>query len=43
MHAEWLAETLPENGALIGFEEFRHYAESVVAGLELKPMQSLLL
>ncbi len=43
LHAEWLAETLPENGALIGFEEFRRRAKPVIAGLELKPMQSLLL
>jgi DNA modification methylase len=42
LHAEWLAETLSENGALIGFEEFRHLAEPVVAGLKLKPAQSLL-
>jgi DNA modification methylase len=43
LHAEWLAETLSENGALIGFEEFRHRAQPAVAGLELKPTQSLLL
>jgi DNA modification methylase len=43
LNAEWLAETLPENGPLIGFEEFRHRAEQAVAGLELKPVQSLLL
>jgi ssDNA-binding Zn-finger/Zn-ribbon topoisomerase 1 len=43
LHAEWLAETLPESGALIGFEDFRRRAEPVVAGLELKPVQSLLL
>jgi DNA modification methylase len=43
LHAEWLAETLAENGAPIGFEEFRRHAEPVVARLELKPMQALLL
>ena len=43
LHAEWLGETLPENGALIGFEEFRRRARPVVAGLELKPAQSLFL
>jgi len=42
LHAEWLAETLSENGSLIGFEEFRHRAEPAVAGVELKPAQSLL-
>jgi DNA modification methylase/predicted RNA-binding Zn-ribbon protein involved in translation (DUF1610 family) len=43
LHAEWLAETLSENGALLGFEEFRQHAEPAVAGLELKPAQALLL
>lgn len=43
LHAEWLGDTLPENGALIGFEEFRCRARPVVAGLELKPAQPLLL
>jgi hypothetical protein len=43
LHAEWLVDTLPENGVLIGFEEFRRRAMPVVAGLELKPAQSLLL
>lgn len=42
LHAEWLAETLPANGELMGFEEFRHRAEPVVTGLEEKPVQSLL-
>jgi predicted RNA-binding Zn-ribbon protein involved in translation (DUF1610 family) len=42
LHAEWLAETLSQNGSLIGFEEFRRRAEPAVAGLELKPAQSVL-
>jgi DNA modification methylase len=42
MHAEWLAEALPENGALIGFEDFRRQAEPIVARLKLKPVQRLL-
>jgi DNA modification methylase len=43
LHAEWLAETLPKNGHLIGFEEFRSQAESVVIGVKLKPIQPSLL
>jgi hypothetical protein len=43
LHAEWLAETLAENRASIGFEDFRHTAEKVVASLELKPTPALLL
>lgn len=43
LHAEWLAETLPRNGQLIGFEEFRNQAKSAVAGVKLKPIQPALL
>ena len=43
LHAEWLAQTLAENGTPIGFEEFRHGAEPILARLELKPIQALLL
>lgn len=43
LHAEWLAETLSDNGSPIGFEEFRKLAKPVVADLQLKPVQSLLL
>jgi len=42
LHAEWLAKALPENGEIIGFEEFRHLAEPVVAGLEVQSVQPLL-
>ncbi len=43
LHAEWLAETLSKSGTPIGFEEFRLYAEPVVARLEPRPLQPLLL
>jgi adenine-specific DNA methylase len=43
LHAEWLARTLVENGAPIGFEEFRHLAAPAVAGLKLKAVQSYLI
>jgi adenine-specific DNA methylase len=43
LHAEWLAETLAENGTPIGFEEFRRLAAPPVAGLKLKAVQSLLI
>ena len=38
LHAEWLAEALPENSGLFGFEEFRNQAQSAVEGVELKPV-----
>ncbi|MGA2865044.1 MAG: DNA methyltransferase [Verrucomicrobiota bacterium] len=43
LHAEWLAERLPHEGELIGFEEFRRQAQSAVAGIQLKPLQAALL
>jgi 16S rRNA G966 N2-methylase RsmD/predicted RNA-binding Zn-ribbon protein involved in translation (DUF1610 family) len=43
LHAEWLAETLRGNGELLGFEEFRHRAEPVLAGVEVKAVEPLLL
>jgi hypothetical protein len=43
LHAEWLAETLPRNGQLIGFEEFRNQAKPAVTGVKLKPIQPALL
>lgn len=43
LHAEWLAESLPEAGELLGFEDFRHRAEPVVAVLKVKLAQGLLL
>jgi adenine-specific DNA methylase len=43
LHAEWLAETLPENGELIGFEEFRTQAKPAVEGFKPKPIQPVLL
>lgn len=42
LHAEWLAEVLPENRTLIGFEEFQQHARQVILGLELKPVQPFL-
>jgi DNA modification methylase len=43
LHAEWLAETLPENGELVGFEDFRAQAKPAVAGFKPKPVQPVLL
>ncbi len=43
LHAEWLAERLAENGAAIGFDEFRRHAKSVVATMAVKSTQPLLL
>jgi predicted RNA-binding Zn-ribbon protein involved in translation (DUF1610 family) len=43
LHAEWLADSLAENGSLIDFEEFRNRAKPVVAGLKVKAVQSFLL
>jgi adenine-specific DNA methylase len=42
LHAEWIGESLSENGLLIDFEEFRRQAEPVVASLETKTAQALL-
>ncbi|MGA2657625.1 MAG: DNA methyltransferase [Verrucomicrobiota bacterium] len=43
LHAEWLAEALPENSGLLGFEEFRNQAQSAVADVKLTPFQHTLL
>jgi DNA modification methylase len=43
LHAEWLAEALPQNGSLVGFEEFRNQAAPAVAGIKLKNLQPVLL
>jgi DNA modification methylase len=43
LHAEWLAEALPQNGNLVGFEEFRTQAAPAVAGVKPKPLQPALL
>jgi DNA modification methylase len=43
LHSEWLAEALPENSVLLGFEEFRNHAQSAVADVKLKPFQHTLL
>lgn len=43
LHAEWLAEALPQNGDLIGFEEFRVQAAPAVAGITTQQSQPVLL
>jgi len=43
LHAEWLAEALPQNGELIGFEEFRTKAAPALVGISSGPLQPTLL